>query len=55
MIADGQSVQEIAFELGLKEETVYMHLRSLRNKLSAKSTAHAVWLYASKKLSCSKQ
>ncbi len=42
LIASGYRTKEIAYELGLKPETVSMHLRATRKKLGARTNAQAV-------------
>ena len=44
MIANGLRTQEIAFELGVKPETVSKHLEAVRKKLNAKTNAHATYI-----------
>jgi|SRR5213594_3013563 len=41
-VADGGRNAEIATQLGIKEETVKAHLRTILSKLNARSRAHAV-------------
>ena len=41
-VADGGRNAEIATQLGIKEETVKAHLRTILTKLNARSRAHAV-------------
>jgi DNA-binding CsgD family transcriptional regulator len=42
LLAGGQTVQEIAEELSLSPLTIRTHVRNAKDKLSAKTTAHAV-------------
>lgn len=42
LIASGYRTKEIAYELGLKPETVSLHLRAIRKKLMARTNAHAI-------------
>ncbi len=44
LIASGYRTKEIAFEIGLKSETINAHVISIRKKLNAKSNAHAIFL-----------
>jgi len=41
-VADGGRNAEIATHLGIKEETVKAHVRTILTKLNARSRAHAV-------------
>jgi DNA-binding NarL/FixJ family response regulator len=41
-VADGGRNAEIATRLGIKEETVKAHVRTILTKLNARSRAHAV-------------
>ena len=41
-VADGGRNAEIATRLGIKEETVKAHVRTILTKLDARSRAHAV-------------
>ena len=41
-LARGDSVEEIALELGLSPDTVRVHIRNARMRLGARSRAHAV-------------
>ncbi|MEO0883957.1 MAG: helix-turn-helix transcriptional regulator [Pseudomonadota bacterium] len=46
LIAIGYRTKQIAYMLRLKEETISIHLRAARKNLGARTTPHAVWLYA---------
>ncbi len=43
-LSRGSRVQEIAFELDIKPETVNLHAARTRNKLNAKTNCHAIRL-----------
>ena len=43
-IASGRRQADVALLLKLSERTVEGHLRRIRNRLSAASTAHAIYL-----------
>jgi two-component system, NarL family, response regulator YdfI len=45
LIANGYRSKEIAYRLDLKPETVNQHIQVVRNKLGAKTNAHAVALF----------
>ena len=44
LIASGCRTKEIAYKLGLKPETVNIHILAIRKKLDAKTNAHAVFI-----------
>ena len=48
LVASGYRTKEIAYELGLKSETVNTHILAVRKKLKAKTNAHAVAIIACK-------
>ncbi len=46
LIASGYRTKEIAHELGLKPETVSLHLCAIRKKLGAKTNAHSIKIFS---------
>jgi DNA-binding NarL/FixJ family response regulator len=46
LVADGYVAKEIAYRLGVSEETVRSHMRGIRNKLDVSDRVHLrTWLY----------
>ena len=50
MIMEGKRTSEISYALGIKPETVNMHIAKIRKKLNAKTNAEAVAIAIKKKL-----